>query len=154
MSQDESLKKLADAYKKMEEATSYTAAKDQKGGIKPVPGYAKTEPKPVDRKEGAQGTKEIGKAEHGSKESANPDVKPVARGEGSKEAQPEAKKADFGSDKAPEGTTVKPVDRKEGSQAAVKEYTPKDFRDRVKAALGLPLNSPLNKGNDGLNKGK
>lgn len=148
------LKKLQDAYKKLEEDASYSGPSANKvygkGGEHPVPGYGDKPVKPVDRDAGAAGSKEQGKADHGSKASVNDVVKPVTRDAGASGAK-EAAKNEHGTDKAPEGSNVKPVDREAGSAGAPKEYN-QDFRSRVKAALGLPLDSKLNQPGKGLGK--
>lgn len=152
---DSTLKKLQDAYQKLEEGDSYTGPSANKvygkGGIEPVKGYGDKAVKPVDRKDGAQGAKEQGKADHGSKEAVeNSVVKPVSREPGASGAK-EAAKNEHGTDKAVEGTNVKPVDREPGSAGAPKEYN-QDFRARVKSALGLPLDDKLNQTGKGLGK--
>lgn len=146
------LKKLQNAWKKLDEEASY---KDV-GGIKPVPGYGDKEVKAVTdlpgRDEGAKGTDKEQKSGFTGNDKAveGSNVKPVTRGEGAKEGAKEVGD-EHGTDKKPEGSTVKPVDRSEGSVGAPKEYN-QDFRNRIKSALGLPLNDKLNQTGKGLNK--
>lgn len=152
---DTTLKKLQDAYHKLEEGDSYTGPAANKvygkGGIEPVKGYGDKPVKPVDRKDGATGAKEQAKTEHGSKEAVdNSVVKPVDRAPGATGAKEQVKN-EHGTDKAVEGTNVKPVDREPGSAGAPKEYN-QDFRSRIRGALGLSLDDKLNQTGKGLGK--
>jgi len=149
------LKKLQEAYSKMEEDASYTGPKANKvygkGGIEPVKGYGDKPVKPVARADGATGAKEQAKTEHGEKAAVdNAVVKPVAREAGATGAKEQAKN-EHGTDKAVEGTNVKPVDREPGSAGAPKEYN-QDFRKRIKSALGLSLDDKLNQTGKGIGK--
>lgn len=151
----DNLKKLQEAYSKMEEGSSYTGPTANKvygkGGIAPVKGYGDKPVKPVDRKDGATGAKEQAKAEHGEKAAVdNAVVKPVAREAGATGAKEQAKN-EHGTDKKPEGSNVEPVAREAGSAGAPKEYN-QDFRKRIKSALGLPLDDKLNQPGKGIGK--
>lgn len=154
---DARLKKLQEAWKEMEKIEeSATYKGTAKGGITPVtPGASNKPVTGVQREEGAQdGLKKAvhGGDKHGDKGSVNDTVKPVAREEGVKDGLAKAAHGGgkHGDTKAVEG--AKPVAREEGAAAGkseVGEYGDHEsFRKRVRAALGLDLNSPLNKGFD------
>jgi hypothetical protein len=78
-------------------------------------------------------------------------TKSVDREAGAKAGVKETGEGDknIGTKSAVEG--AKPVDRKDGATGAPKEFLG-EFRSKVRGALGLPLDSELNKGNKGLNK--
>ena len=149
---DLTLKKLSEAYKKLEEGESYS----DKKGIKPIPGYGDKEVKAVTdlpgRDEGAKGTDAVQKGDdHGTKKGIEgSNVTPVSRGEGASAAATEVGD-EHGTKKAVEGSTVTPNPAGEGSANAPKEYN-QDFRNRIKSALGLPLNDKLNQTGKGLGK--
>lgn len=184
--EDVTLNEIRKAYTKMNEGKAYKTAPAGQG-IKPVKGYGEKKPTEVSRDVGAKGGAETvgagsatGKdgstvdVDHGNKAATGDGVKPVARGEGVKDAQPEAKKADFGNKKAAgedggvkrgegvaeaskggaaKGTEVKTGETKEGAEPYA------DFRSKVRNILGLAgnekiVNGPLNEPNKGLNKGK
>jgi len=184
MTEDVTLNEIRKAYKTLTEGEAYP--KENKG-IKPIPGYGEKKPTEVNRDVGAKGGAEVvgaGSAtgkdgseveiDHGNKAATGTGVKPVARGEGVKDAQPEAKKADFGTKKAAgedggvkrgegvgeaakggaaKGTAVETGETKEGAEPYA------DFRSKVRNLLGLEANKkivsgPLNEPNKGLNKGK
>jgi hypothetical protein len=140
------LKELKELQKKLQESKTYTGKKLKVDGVETKPAKA---PKPVTREEGAKaGAKEVGE-EHGKGgEPEGNGVKPVKRAEGAKDAVKEYK-----AEQPAQGADVKAVDRQEGVGAAPKEWLkPSEFKNRVRATLGLPLDDKLNKGNDGLNK--
>jgi len=125
--------------------------------------------------------KKVGPDEDGgfSKPREGANVKPVPRDDGAKDSPKdfEPKNGDMGNTKSvnrdagaaagnkevgdggsKEGNKAavegaKPVPRDDGAKDAPKEFLG-DFRKKVRGALGLPLDSELNKGNDGLNKNK
>lgn len=158
---DARLKKLQEAWKEMEKIEESTVGyghKDKAGGIKPVKGYGDKQVKGAQesRPEGASGGKNVTgpvkDGKHGTKGSVNDTVKPVAREEGVKDG---LAKAAHGGGKHGEKAAVegaKPVAREEGAAAGkseVGEYGDHEsFRKRVRAALGLDLDNPLNKGFD------
>jgi len=180
------LNEIRKAYTKMNEGEAYKAPSSGQG-IKPIKGYGEKKPTEVNRDVGAKGGAETvgaGSAtgkdgstvdiDHGNKAATGTGVKPVARGEGVKDAQPESKKAEFGNKKAAgedggvkrgegvaeaskggaaKGTTVETGETKEGAEPYA------DFRSKVRNLLGLEankkiVNGPLNEPNKGLNKGK
>lgn len=154
---DITLKKLQNAWAKLDESSSYGDNKTIDASKSPD--YGK-EVKAVDqlpkREEGAQGTDEEQKSgfEGNDKAVEGSNVTPVSRGEGAKDGAKEVGE-DHGSDKAIPDTTVKSVTqetgRDEGAADAPKEFN-QDFRNRIKSALGLPLNDKLNQTGKGLNK--
>lgn len=184
--EDVQLGEIRKAYKVMTEGEAYKAAPGGQG-IKPIKGYGDKKPTEVNRDVGAKGGAEVvgaGSAtgkdgseveiDHGNKAATGDGVKPVVRGEGVKDAQAEAKKADFGTKKAAgedggvkrgegvgeasgggaaKGTKVETGETKEGAEPYA------DFRSKVRNMLGLEANKkivsgPLNQPNKGLNKSK
>lgn len=153
--EDQTLKKLVKAYKTLEEANSY--GHDGKGGISPIV-PTKGEGKHVEdlRGQGARSTD----AEQKSGFEGNPtnpegtNVTAVARESGASAGAKEVGDS-HGKGGAPEGSDVKSVTqetgRDEGSSTAPKDYN-QDFRQRIKTALGLPLNDKLNQTGKGLGK--
>lgn len=146
------LKELKALKSKLEESKkSYTGAKlTPEGGKDFSPTKTgKQEPTEVKRDEGAAaGAKEVGEPHGKSGEPEGNKTTPVKRGEGVKDAVKE-----FKAEQPAQGADVKANDRKEGVGAADHEWLkPSDFKNKLRSQLGLPLNSPLNKGNDGLNK--
>ena len=154
---DLDLKKLQEAWKKLDEAESSYKDVD---GIKPVKGYGDKDVKAVTdlpkRDEGAQGTDDEQKSGFEGNEAAveGSNIAPVVRGEGSQEGAKEVGE-EHGTEKEIQGSDVKSVTqetgRAEGSADAPKKYN-QDFRNRIKSALGLPLNDKLNQTGKGLNK--
>jgi hypothetical protein len=190
MQEDVTLSEIRKAYKNLTEGEAYNTLPAGQG-IKPIKGYGDKKPTEVSREVGAAGGADVAgstgtkaktgeqvevknETEHGDKSATGDGVKPVARGEGVKDAQPEAKKADIGSKKAAgedggvkrgegaeeaskggaaKGTKVETGETKEGAEPYA------DFRSKVRNILGLAgnekiVNGPLNEPNKGLNKGK
>lgn len=145
---DLTLKKLQKAWKQLDEDASYSDV----GGIKPVKGYGDKEVKTVPREDGAKGTdaEQKGGFNGNAKAVEGSNVKPNARAEGAPAGAKEVGD-EHGTKNAIQGSSVKPVPRNEGSADAPKEYN-QDFRNRIKSALGLPLNDKLNQVGKGLNK--
>lgn len=144
---DITMKKLQEAYKKIDESS---------GGITPVKPGTGNEPKnkPVARDEGAQtGAAEVKEFAVSGQEDIS--ANPVKREEGAKPGSKEV-----GEEHGAKGDTIKGKaksnSREEGSAAGAKEvgeYKDGDFRGRIRQALGLPLDDKLNKVGDGLGKG-
>ena len=184
MTEDVTLNEIRKAYKTLTEGEAYP--KENKG-IKPIPGYGEKKPTEVSRGPGAKdGAKAVGatgvtgkdgsevEIDHGNKAATGDGVTPVKRGEGVKDAQPEALKADIGSKKsagkdggvergegvgeaekggAAKGEKVETGETKEGGDPY------ESFRKKIRGVLGLAgnekiVNGPLNEPNKGLNKGK
>ena len=153
---DLTLKKLQEAWEKLDEDASYKNV----DGIKPVKGYGDKDVKTVydlkDREEGAQGTDAEQKSgfDGSDKPVEGSNVTPVKREEGSDAGAKEVGD-EHGTEKEVEGSEVKSVTqetgRDEGSADAPKDYN-QDFRKRIKSALGLPLDDKLNQTGKGLNK--
>jgi hypothetical protein len=145
------LKELKALKAKLEESKSYKGAKLTPQGGKDFSATkgGKQEPTEVKRDEGAKaGAKEVGETHGKSGEPEGSNVKATKAPEGAKGGAKEYK-----AEQVPQGNDVKATDRKEGVGAADKEWIkPSEFRNKIRAELGLPLSSPLNKGNDGLNK--
>jgi hypothetical protein len=144
------LKQLKALKSKLEESKkSYTGAKLAPEGGKDFSKPTAKEPKEVKRDEGVAAAPKEGKEDHGKGgEPEGNKVTPVKRPEGVKGGVKE-----FKAEQPAQGADVKAVDRAEGVGAAPKEWIkPSEFREKLRSQLGLPLNSPLNKGNDGLNK--
>lgn len=153
---DLTFKKLQNAWKQLDEDASYSDV----DGIKPVKGYGDKDVKAVTdmpkRDEGAQGTDDEQKSGFEGNQAAveGSNVDPVKREEGSQAGASEVGD-EHGTEKEVEGSSVKSVTqetgRDEGSADAPKDYN-QDFRNRIKSALGLPLNHKLNQTGKGLNK--
>jgi hypothetical protein len=107
------------------------------------------DPKEVKRAEGAAAAvTEVGETHGKAGEPEGSGVKAVKRPEGVSGSVKEYK-----ADQTAQGADVKATDRAEGVGAAPKEWLkPSEFKNRLKALMGLPLDDKLNKGNDGLNK--
>jgi hypothetical protein len=186
MEEDVTLNELRKEFKKMTESEAYPS---ENKGIKPIKGYGEKKPTEVARDPGAHdGADVVGAGHTKAKTGENVDsakdpahgkdgavgtgTKPVARGEGAEDAQPESLKADIGSKKAAgEDGGVK---RGEGAEEAHKGGaasgkkvetgetkegdTPySGFRSKIRNILGIEgnkkiLSSPLNDGNKGLNE--
>jgi hypothetical protein len=140
------LKQLKALKAKIQESKTYTGKKFKVDGVETKPAK---EPKEVNREEGVKaGVKEVGEDHGKGGEPEGNKVTPVKRPEGVKGGAKE-----FKAEQPAQGADVKPVTRDEGVGAAPKEWIkPSEFREKLRSQLGLPLNSPLNKGNDGLNK--
>lgn len=153
--EDQTFKRLQEAYSKIEESSTY--GHDGKGGIEPIVPDSK-EGKHVEdlRGQGAQATDAEQKSgfegNKGAIEGSN--VTGVARESGAAAGHKEVGD-EHGTGGAPEGSDVKSVTqetgRDEGSADGPKDYN-QDFRQRIKTALGLPLNDKLNQTGKGLGK--
>lgn len=157
---DARLKKLQAAWAEMDrldESETYKGKENTRGGITPVPGYADKPIKGVgetrssgdnDAASGSgPGAKTVDQ-EHG-KEGPVEGAHPVNRKEGASAGEEEVGH-EHGSEAAVEG--AHPVNREQGAAAGkseVGEYGDHEsFRKRIKAALGMDLDDPKNKGYD------
>jgi len=144
------LEKLKNLKKKLEESSKqiYTGAKLQPTGGKDFTATKKSDVKENPRKEGVSAADK--KWEASQVKQGSDGIKQNPRKEGVSAAD---KKWD--AEQVKQGAVVEANPRKEGVSAADHEWlSPAAFREKIRGELGLSLNDKLNKGNDGLNKGK